>query len=76
MIEFVRFLLYAFKSLLYCIVMQTIIIENEHLCAYTDGQSIDYVPYSGEIAGLTSHADLKGDTEILEGRPDEIKLDR
>jgi hypothetical protein len=56
--------------------VQIIQINNEHVCAYTDGQDRGYVAYSGEIAGVTSRSQLKGDTEVLQRRPDEIQLNR
>lgn len=57
--------------------MEQIKITNNNVCAYveTDGAR-PYVFYTGGIAGVSDRITLERDTERLDRRADEVKLER
>jgi hypothetical protein len=56
--------------------LKTITITNTHVCSHTDPIDREYVLYSGEIAGVSDRLDLQRDSETLNRRSDEVKLER
>ncbi len=52
----------------------TVQISNDHVCAYAEELPAKYVFYTGGVAGMSDHSDLKGDAESLDCGADKIEL--
>jgi hypothetical protein len=56
--------------------MKTIELTNTCLCASLEDQKMEYVFYTGGVAGITDSTSLQGDSETLQRSPDVVELDR
>lgn len=58
------------------LLMKIIELTNTCLCASPDDQKGEYVFYTGGLAGITDATVLESNAETLQGRPNEVQLDR
>lgn len=52
------------------------LLDVNHVCTLTDRQDSTYVFYTGGIAGISDNSNSKADAKPLDGRTDEVQLDR
>jgi hypothetical protein len=56
--------------------MTTLVLKNDHLCSHTDGGKSTYVFYTDPHVVLSPTVELYRDPKPLQGRPDDVQLDR
>ena len=54
----------------------TLTLTNDHVCSHTDGGTSTYVFYTDPNIALAPITDLDRDAKVLQGRSNDVKLDR